>query len=43
MSTHAPARGAIAVLDIEDNDALHRILNEWADIISSRTYAISIA
>jgi muconolactone delta-isomerase len=22
-------RGAIAVLDVEDNDALHRILNEW--------------
>jgi muconolactone delta-isomerase len=26
-------RGAVAVLDVEDNDALHRILNEWADII----------
>jgi muconolactone delta-isomerase len=26
-------RGAIAVLDVADNDALHRILNEWADII----------
>jgi muconolactone delta-isomerase len=26
-------RGAIAVLDVEDNDALHRILNEWADVI----------
>jgi hypothetical protein len=21
------------VLDVEDNDALHRILNEWADIV----------
>jgi muconolactone delta-isomerase len=26
-------RGAVAVLDVQDNDALHRILNEWADII----------
>jgi len=26
-------RGAVAVLDVEDNDVLHRILNEWADII----------
>jgi muconolactone delta-isomerase len=26
-------RGAVAVLDVEYNDALHRILNEWADII----------
>ena len=26
-------RGAVAILDVEDNDALHRILNEWADII----------
>ena len=26
-------RGAVAVLDVEDNYALHRILNEWADII----------
>ncbi len=26
-------RGAIAVFDVEGNDALHRILNEWADII----------
>src|SRR5512136_1216191 len=22
-------RGAVAVLDVADNDALHRILNEW--------------
>jgi hypothetical protein len=21
------------VLDVEDNDTLHRILNEWADIV----------
>jgi len=26
-------RGAVAVLDVEDNDVLHRILNERADII----------
>jgi hypothetical protein len=26
-------RGAVAVFDVEDNDALHRILNEWADIV----------
>jgi hypothetical protein len=26
-------RGAVAVFDVESNDQLHRILNEWADII----------
>ena len=26
-------RGAVAVLGVEDNDAIHRVLNEWADII----------
>jgi muconolactone delta-isomerase len=26
-------RGAVAVFDVENNDAIHRILNEWADII----------
>jgi hypothetical protein len=26
-------RGAVAVLDVPDNAVLHRILNEWADII----------
>jgi hypothetical protein len=26
-------RGAIAVFDVESNEALHQILNEWADII----------
>ena len=26
-------RGAVAVLDVADNDELHRILNEWADIV----------
>jgi muconolactone delta-isomerase len=27
------ARGAVAVFDVESNDTLHQILNEWADII----------
>lgn len=26
-------RGAVAVFDVADNNALHRILNEWADIV----------
>ena len=26
-------RGAIAVFDVDCNEVLHRILNEWADII----------
>jgi muconolactone delta-isomerase len=26
-------RGAVAIFDVENNDALHRILNEWADVI----------
>jgi muconolactone delta-isomerase len=26
-------RGAVAVFDVESNDVLHRILNEWADMI----------
>ena len=26
-------RGAVAILDVESNAALHLILNEWADII----------
>jgi muconolactone delta-isomerase len=26
-------RGAVAVFDVEGHDQLHRILNEWADII----------
>jgi muconolactone delta-isomerase len=29
-------RGAIAVLDVESNEALHQILNEWADIIPAQ-------
>ena len=28
-------RGAVAILDIEGNEALHKMLNEWADIISA--------
>ncbi len=26
-------RGAVALLDVPDNETLHRILNEWAEII----------
>ena len=26
-------RGAVAVFNVENHDQLHRILNEWADII----------
>jgi muconolactone delta-isomerase len=26
-------RGAVAVFDVDSNEALHLILNEWADII----------
>jgi hypothetical protein len=26
-------RGAVAVFDVESHEALHRILNEWADIV----------
>ena len=26
-------RGAIAIFDVDSNNDLHRILNEWADII----------
>ena len=26
-------RGAVAILDVADNAALHQILNDWADII----------
>jgi hypothetical protein len=26
-------RGAIAVFEVDSNEVLHRILNEWADII----------
>lgn len=26
-------RGAIALLDVPDNETLHRLMNEWAEII----------
>lgn len=29
-------RGAVAILDVESNEVLHRVLNEWADIIPAR-------
>jgi len=29
-------RGAVAVCDVVDNNELHRILNEWADIIPAQ-------
>ncbi|BAT59883.1 hypothetical protein GJW-30_1_02418 [Variibacter gotjawalensis] len=29
-------RGIIAVFDVPDNDTLHRILNEWADIVPAQ-------
>ncbi|MES2602543.1 MAG: DUF3303 family protein [Pseudomonadota bacterium] len=29
-------RGAVAILDVESNEVLHRILNEWADIIPAQ-------
>ncbi len=29
-------RGGVAVLDVGDNEALHKILNEWADIIPAQ-------
>ena len=29
-------RGAVAILDVADNEALHKILNEWADIIPAQ-------
>jgi muconolactone delta-isomerase len=31
---YAPVgRGAVGIFDVEDNNALHQILNEWADIV----------
>jgi muconolactone delta-isomerase len=33
-SIHARAgRGAVALFDVDSNEALHRVMNEWADII----------
>jgi muconolactone delta-isomerase len=29
-------RGAVAVFKVDGNDVLHRILNEWADIIPAQ-------
>ncbi|QUS41895.1 hypothetical protein RPMA_25960 [Tardiphaga alba] len=29
-------RGAVAVFKVESNDQLHRILNEWADLIPAQ-------
>ena len=29
-------RGAVVVFDVEDNNALHQILNEWADIVPAQ-------
>ena len=26
-------RGAVAILDVESHEALHRLLNEWADAV----------
>jgi muconolactone delta-isomerase len=35
-------RGAVAVFEVEDNNALHQILNEWSDIVPAHfeTYAL---
>jgi muconolactone delta-isomerase len=29
-------RGAVAVLDVDGNEELHKILNEWADIVPAQ-------
>ncbi len=29
-------RGAVAIFDVESNEVLHRILNEWAEIIPAQ-------
>ena len=29
-------RGALAILEVDGNETLHRLLNEWADIIPAR-------
>ena len=29
-------RGALAILDVDSNETLHRLLNEWAEIIPAR-------
>ncbi len=36
-SVHAKVgRGAVVLFDVDDNETLHRFLNEWADIIPAR-------
>jgi muconolactone delta-isomerase len=36
-SVHARAgRGAVVLFDVDGNETLHRLLNEWADIIPAR-------
>jgi hypothetical protein len=36
-SVHARVgRGAVALLDVDGNETLHRLMNEWADIIPAR-------
>jgi len=29
-------RGALAILDVDSNETLHRLMNEWAEIIPAR-------
>jgi hypothetical protein len=29
-------RGAVAVLDVPDNETLHRILNEWSELVPAQ-------
>ena len=31
-----PGRGAAAIFDVDSNETLHRLLNEWAEIIPAR-------
>jgi hypothetical protein len=31
-----PGRGAVALFDVKSNEALHALLNDWADIIPAR-------
>ncbi len=36
-SVHAKVgRGAVVLFDVDSNETLHRLLNEWADIIPAR-------
>ncbi|MSO90362.1 MAG: hypothetical protein EXR01_02050 [Acetobacteraceae bacterium] len=37
QSVHARVgRGAVVLFDVEGNETLHQLLNEWADIIPAR-------